>query len=81
MAQEPTSIFDAQSLQRYVDREVGDLLKDGKKRALLAYVGADGVTRFVYAQRMSEHWEVEGAFEFDLKTGAYQGGLRVVGTW
>lgn len=83
MEHTPTSIFDAQSLQKYVDKEVGNLLagNDGKKRALLVYVGADGKTKFVYAQRYDEHWRVEGAFEFDLIDKSYQGGLQVVGTW
>lgn len=74
-------MFDAQSLQQYVNREVGALLPPGAKGGWLVYIGTDGVARYTMVTRVGESWQIQGALEYDLKHGEFKGGLSVLRTW
>jgi hypothetical protein len=78
---EPARIFDAASLQKFVQAELAPLLPATANGGWLAYVGTDGQARFVMVHRVGDEWRVQGALEWDLRRGTYGGGLAVVRSW
>lgn len=73
--------FSAESLRKAVDGYFADIPPD-HVAASLEYRATDGTIRLAAAARVGDHWRVDGALAWHLRTGKVDSAsIRVIGSW